>query len=225
VIKGRRLLSCHSSLINHTHQSPITNSALRTVFFNNIATVIGPTPPGTGVMNDARFATASKSTSPTVRRLPSGCFTRLIPTSITTAPSRTWSAVISAACRRRPPAPRHAACAAPSRAWRYGNSVTVARRLREQQRDRLAGDLAGAHDHRLGPPQADAGRFDQLQHRQGRARRDQRVAIDDMPDVRRVHALDVFDGMNLVLQRGGVQVGRQRQVQHDAVTAASLLSE
>lgn len=34
-----------------------------------MATVIGPTPPGTGVIQDATSFTASKSTSPT-RRLP-----------------------------------------------------------------------------------------------------------------------------------------------------------
>ena len=46
-----------------------------------MATVIGPTPPGTGVMNDASFLTSSKSTSP--QSFPSK---RLMPTSITTAP-------------------------------------------------------------------------------------------------------------------------------------------
>ena len=34
------------------------------VFFISIAIVIGPTPPGTGVMYPAFFETASKSTSP-----------------------------------------------------------------------------------------------------------------------------------------------------------------
>ena len=34
-----------------------------------MATVIGPTPPGTGVINDATSLTSSKSTSPT-KRLP-----------------------------------------------------------------------------------------------------------------------------------------------------------
>ena len=52
--------------------------------------VIGPTPPGTGVMTDALGSMAAKSTSP--HSLPvSG--SRLTPTSITTAPSRTISAV------------------------------------------------------------------------------------------------------------------------------------
>jgi len=46
----------------------------------NIATVIGPTPPGTGVIYAAFSAALSNSTSPT--NFPS---TRLIPTSMTTA--------------------------------------------------------------------------------------------------------------------------------------------
>ena len=40
-------------------------SAARTVFSSNIAMVNGPTPPGTGVMAEATWLTASKSTSPT----------------------------------------------------------------------------------------------------------------------------------------------------------------
>ena len=40
-----------------------------TVLLSNIATVMGPTPPGTGVIHDARVLAASNSTSPT-RRLP-----------------------------------------------------------------------------------------------------------------------------------------------------------
>ena len=55
-----------------------------TVFFKSMAIVIGPTPPGTGVIALAFADASSKSTSPT--NLPS---TRLIPTSITIAPDLT----------------------------------------------------------------------------------------------------------------------------------------
>ena len=58
------------------------------VFATSIAIVIGPTPPGTGVMARALCRTASKSTSPT---RPSSV--RLVPTSMTTTPSRTMSSV------------------------------------------------------------------------------------------------------------------------------------
>lgn len=47
-------------------------------------TVIGPTPPGTGVIMDALFLTFSKSTSPTILPFLTPYD---IPTSITTAPS------------------------------------------------------------------------------------------------------------------------------------------
>ena len=63
------------------------------VFLINIATVIGPTLPGTGVIEEHIGATRSKSTSPTKRNpdffLESGI--RLIPTSITETPSLTIS--------------------------------------------------------------------------------------------------------------------------------------
>ncbi len=53
------------------------------VFSISVATVIGPTPPGTGVMYEARLAASSNTTSPTT--LPFS--RRLMPTSITIAPS------------------------------------------------------------------------------------------------------------------------------------------
>jgi hypothetical protein len=40
-------------------------NAARTVFFISMATVMGPTPPGTGVIQLALFLACSKSTSPT----------------------------------------------------------------------------------------------------------------------------------------------------------------
>ena len=54
--------------------------------------VIGPTPPGTGVIAPATALTPAKSTSPTSRVLPSSAAgTRLMPTSITQAPGFTQS--------------------------------------------------------------------------------------------------------------------------------------
>src|SRR5688500_3298274 len=60
--------------------------AARSVFSRRHAIVMGPTPPGTGVMWAARVFASSKATSPT--SLPS---TRLMPTSRTIAPSFTQS--------------------------------------------------------------------------------------------------------------------------------------
>lgn len=45
----------------------VRNSAARIVFSSNIATVIGPIPPGTGVIAPAFRTTLSKSTSPASR--------------------------------------------------------------------------------------------------------------------------------------------------------------
>ena len=56
----------------------------------SMAMVMGPTPPGTGVIARARGSTAGKSTSPQV--FPP---TSLIPTSITTAPSLTIRPVMN----------------------------------------------------------------------------------------------------------------------------------
>ena len=56
--------------------------AARRVLASSMARVMGPTPPGTGVMYDALSTTASKSTSPTIFPFSS----RLMPTSMTTAP-------------------------------------------------------------------------------------------------------------------------------------------
>ena len=44
---------------------PLLNAAAVTVFFKSIATVIGPTPPGTGEANAAFYIMSSKSVSPT----------------------------------------------------------------------------------------------------------------------------------------------------------------
>src|SRR5579859_5264400 len=74
-------------------------SAACTVFHSSIARVIGPTPPGTGVIAPAISAALSKSTSPT--SLPLG--DRVIPTSITDAPGLMWSPPIELG---RPAAPK-----------------------------------------------------------------------------------------------------------------------
>ena len=54
----------------------------------SMATVIGPTPPGTGVILEAIGETVGKCTSPQSRlpHLRVGSGTRLMPTSMTTAP-------------------------------------------------------------------------------------------------------------------------------------------
>src|SRR5207245_7722577 len=72
------------------HAAPTWRSAARSVLRRSIAIVIGPTPPGTGVIAWARAATLAKSTSPTsfpVSR-------RLMPTFTIHTPSFTMSDVL-----------------------------------------------------------------------------------------------------------------------------------
>src|SRR5690606_21600520 len=66
--------------------SPFCAHAARNVFSSRHAIVIGPTPPGTGVIAPATAAASSNATSPTMRDLPASPGTRLMPTSITVAP-------------------------------------------------------------------------------------------------------------------------------------------
>ena len=62
--------------------------------------VIGPTPPGTGVMKEHFGATSSNFTSPVSLNplFMAGLGTRVVPTSRTTAPSFTMSAVTKFGC-------------------------------------------------------------------------------------------------------------------------------
>src|SRR5690349_745898 len=68
-------------------RAPLRASAASTVLESNMAMVIGPTPPGTGVIQEARSAALAYSTSP--QSFPSA--PRLMPTSMTMAPSRIHS--------------------------------------------------------------------------------------------------------------------------------------
>src|SRR5215472_16075586 len=72
---------------------PRRRQAATKVLRNRHAIVIGPTPPGTGVIAPATVRTDAKSTSPTTRLLPSGNARGLIPTSTTVAPGLTQSVV------------------------------------------------------------------------------------------------------------------------------------
>src|SRR6185312_8531051 len=85
-----RLYAGSRTLARHRAGAPAQQAASRAsrvhaasrVFSISVATVMGPTPPGTGVIQLARSAASAKSTSPT--RCPSA--SRLMPMSMTTAP-------------------------------------------------------------------------------------------------------------------------------------------
>src|SRR5690606_29458714 len=73
---------------------PWMSEAVVMVLASRQAMVMGPTPPGTGVMAPATSLASAKATSPTSRVLPSpfsGAGMRLMPTSMTVAPPLTQS--------------------------------------------------------------------------------------------------------------------------------------
>src|SRR6185312_9218157 len=96
--RERRQLS--GAQLHTAPQAPSSSTCRRaacTVLRSSIAIVIGPTPPGTGVIAEASSATASWSTSPTSPLLfaASSGLSLLMPTSITTAPGLTYPAPIA----------------------------------------------------------------------------------------------------------------------------------
>src|SRR5690625_539993 len=78
--------------------SPLIWQQAVSVLTSRQAIVMGPTPPGTGVIAPATLEQLSNSQSPTIRVLPSprsGAGTRLMPTSMTVAPGLIQSPLTS----------------------------------------------------------------------------------------------------------------------------------
>ena len=126
-------------------RSPACARAASSVLRSRQAIVIGPTPPGTGVIAPATCATSSKATSPA-----SPSAVRLMPTSITVAPGltqspRTIPARPTAAIRTS--ARRQTAARSRVREWQM---VTVAFAAEQQLGHRLAEEVRAADDHGLG---------------------------------------------------------------------------
>ena len=131
--------------------------AASSVLRSSIAIVIGPTPRGTGVISAARSEAASKSTSPT-----SPSSTRLMPTSITVAPSLTQSPWTM---RGRPTAAiEHVGAPADAGQVARARVADGHRRVARQQhlRDRLADEVGAADDDGLGALELDAVAVEQL---------------------------------------------------------------
>src|SRR5262249_7854306 len=129
-----------------------------TVFVTTIATVIGPTPPGTGVRALATRDTEVASTSPQSREPPAGPSTRWMPTSTTTAPGLTH-----AGPRRLGAAPRRdGEMGAAGQVAEPGTAPAVPQGdrhahafLREQCGQRPAHDVAAAEPPRVSPGEGD----------------------------------------------------------------------
>ncbi len=164
-----------------------------------MAIVIGPTPPGTGVMSDATSFADSKSTSPT-RRYPEraeASAIRFMPTSITTAPGRIMSPVTSFA---RPAA-----------------TMRISPRNVERSH-RLADNVAPADDNAVLSRRIDARRAEELPNPGGRAG-DESIPLPDehLADVHRMEAVHILGGMDAPHHRVGIDLPGQRHLHEDAV--------
>src|SRR5919198_3738081 len=116
----------HKRVVIHKSRIHSEARAARTQFSSSMAMVIGPTPPGTGVIQPATSLAAAKSTSP--QSEPSG--RRFTPTSITQAPGLTIAPVTSFArptAATRMSALRAMSCRSRLFEW---HTVTVASRAR-----------------------------------------------------------------------------------------------
>src|SRR5262249_1968959 len=131
-----------------------------TVLYRSMVIVIGPTPPGTGVIFDATPRTASKSTSPT--SLPSA--SRFIPTSTTPSPAlRPGRDHVGLQDPRLPDGhhdhvglARQRADVAAAAVADGDGGVGPLRLLHQDQRQRLADDVAAADDDDVGAVEGDA---------------------------------------------------------------------
>ena len=183
---------------------------------SSIAIVIGPTPPGTGVIAAATSAAASKSTSP---QSPSSL--RFMPTSMTTAPGL----IASAPSRRGTPtaATRTSArlqTAARSRV-REWQTVTVAFAASSSRADRHPDQLRAADDDGLGALQVDALVGEQLHHPGRGAGNEPGRAVGEQAGVGRRQPVDVLGRVDRRDDPVGVDLAGQRKLDEDPVDAAS----
>ena len=178
--------------------------------------VIGPTPPGTGVIAPATAAALSKSTSPTSFVFPSTSI-RLMPTSITVAPGLIQSpftisgrptAATTMSARRTTPGRSRV------REWAI---VTVQLSPSSKLGHRLADDVRPADHHGLHPRQVAVKVAQQHQAAKRRAGHHGLLPRPQQPHVRDVEAVDVLRRVDGVDDEVGIEVLRQRQLDEDAV--------
>ena len=156
--------------------------------------------------------------SPRRRRGPSSV--RLVPTSITTAPSRTMSAVTSPGdptAAISTSASRQTAGRSRVREWQC---VTVAFAREQQLHERLADQDRAADHHRPRALQLGAGLAQQLHHAGGRAGHERLLAVlHQQAGVDGGEAVDVLGRVDQRDELVLVEVVRQRQLEQDAVHA------
>ena len=179
--------------------------------------VIGPTPPGTGVIRWAMPCAPSKSTSPTSRDLPSGVWTRLMPTSMTVAPGLIQSPLTSAGrpiAATRMSAVRHSAARSRVREWAM---VTVPVLRQQQLRHRLADQHRAPDHHGVQPVQRGQHLFQQQQAAERRTGHQPRQPGGEPPGIDHMQPVHVLLRIDRGDRRAGVEVFRQRQLHEDAV--------
>ena len=89
--------------------------------------------------------------------------------------------------------------------------------LEQQERHRLADQVAGSDDDGTRPLEIHSGRVDEAHDAERRARPQAGAAAHQQRLIHRVQAVDVFGGIDGVENRGGVDVRRQRQLHQDTV--------
>ena len=187
----------------------------------SVATVIGPTPPGTGVIQLARLAAASKPTSPT--RRPSS--RRLMPTSITTAPGFTHS---PGTIPGRPTATtRMSAWRTRPRALARGEPMAAGHRAagdHQFQRHRPADMVGDAHDGRACATHRAVGAGQQGHDAARRARAQAELAQGQVADVLGVEAVDVLARVDAVDQLGRIAASGSGNCTRMPWTSGSALS-
>ncbi len=180
----------------------------------SIALVIGPTPPGTGVIAPATSSTASKSTSPT-----RPVSVRLTPTSMTVAPGLTWAGPISPGT--------------PTAATRMSASLVTSARseVRECAIDTVASAPRSAsisarglptrkdrpHDDGPSPRGGDLVMVEQPHHPGGGAGPETGPAQHEQPETVGVEPVDVLGRVDLGDDRLTVEAPGQRELDQDAV--------
>ena len=193
--------------------SDIPEIAAVSVFSSSIAMVIGPTPPGTGVIQPARSLAAANSTSPL--SLPSG---------------RRRDADIEHDRAGLDPVTANQSGLADRNRQDVGLRDMAGEIPREAMADRDGGagqqqfqrqrpaDMVGcADDHRMLAADRHTDMPQQRHHAVGRGRTQDRHALAEAAEGIGVKAIDILDRIDALDDCGFVDVRRQRQLDEDAV--------
>ena len=195
-----------------------------TVLAISMAIVIGPTPPGTGVMAAHRSATASKSTSPTIR-YPFGGIRFLDPVDADIDHDRAVADVIFAEESRasdRGDDDVGGACdprkITRARMGDGDRGVTGFAAPHEQERHRLSDDHAATHHHDVCACRFDPDFLEKAHAAQRRARNESCGVIHrELGHIYGMKAVDIFSRIDCFDDGLLVDVRRRRGLDEDAV--------